>query len=51
MSSNLVSTDELIRSISDLLLLSDGETIAKVANDVGLNVSYDGDSMFEVEEN
>jgi len=42
--------DELINSITEILMRAEGETIAEVANLVGLNVKYLGDSLFEVKE-
>lgn len=47
--SNVRSADEIINSISEILLRATGEEIESVAKAVGLNVKYVGDSLFEVE--
>jgi len=47
----LESADEIIHSITEVLLRASGETIEETANACGLSgIKYVGDSMFEVEE-
>jgi len=45
------SAEEIIKSITEVLRTSSGETIEETAHAVGLSsVKYTGDSMFEVDE-
>jgi len=47
----LESADEIIISISEVLLRASGETIQATAEAAGLSgIKYVGESMFEVEE-
>lgn len=48
--SHTESADEVIHAITEVLLCAEGETIENVANNVGLNVKYEGDSIFTVYE-
>ena len=50
MNKHIESSDELVTSISEMLRRADGDSIVEAAKAAGLQVTYLGDSLFEVEE-